>query len=76
MVKGILALCIANKLTSREIEVLRYLIEGKNNTQIATILFVSINTIKAHVSSIMAKFGVRSRVEVAVKAIRLNLDRL
>jgi DNA-binding NarL/FixJ family response regulator len=76
MVKGNLALNIANKLTSREIEVLRYLIEGKNNTQIATILFVSINTIKAHVSSIMAKFGVRSRVEVAVKAIRLNLDRL
>lgn len=76
MLKGNLALNIANKLTSREIEVLRYLIEGKNNTQIATILFVSINTIKAHVSSIMAKFGVKSRVEVAVKAIRLNLDRL
>ncbi len=76
MAKGNLALNIANKLTSREIEVLRYLIEGKNNTQIATILFVSINTIKAHVSSIMAKFGVKSRVEVAVKAIRLNLDRL
>ena len=76
MIKGNLALNIANKLTSREIEVLRYLIEGKNNTQIATILFVSINTIKAHVSSIMTKFGVKSRVEVAVKAIRLNLDKL
>ncbi len=76
MLKGNLALNIANKLTSREIEVLRYLIEAKNNTQIATILFVSINTVKAHVSSIMAKFGVKSRVEVAVKAIRLSLDRL
>ena len=60
-------------LTSRETEVLTYLIEGLNNKEIAKVLIVSVNTIKAHVSSILEKLNVDSRVKAAVKAIKLGI---
>lgn len=58
------------KLTKREEEVLRYIISGKNNVEIAKILFISPHTAKAHVSAILNKFGVKTRVEAVVIAIR------
>lgn len=58
------------KLTKREEEVLRYIISGKNNVEIAKILFISPHTAKAHVSAILNKFGVKTRVEAVVMAIR------
>lgn len=57
-------------LTQREIEVLKHLVNGKNNTQIAKEMSVSVSTVKAHVSSIFKKMGVNDRVLVAVNAIR------
>lgn len=55
-------------LTKREGEVLNLLIEGKTNTEIAKELTITINTSKAHVSSIFEKLQVKNRVQAAVKA--------
>ena len=61
------------ELTEREKEVLYFLVQGLNNTQIAGKLMVSIHTVKAHVCSIFAKLNVTGRVQAAVKAIKLGL---
>ena len=53
-------------LTSREKEVLKYLVEGKANKTIADNLFVSCETVKSHVKNIFRKLNVMNRVE-AVK---------
>lgn len=60
-------------LTEREHEVLLLMVEGLNNTQIAERLVVSPSTIKSHVSSILAKFGVKSRTEAVTLALRNKL---
>lgn len=60
-------------LTQREVDVLRLLTKGKSNRQIAEILFISSSTVKNHVSSIIAKLGVKSRTEAATTALRLKL---
>lgn len=60
-------------ITNREYEILKLLVSGKSNTEIAKELFISVHTAKAHVSSIIEKFGVEDRVQVAVKAIREGL---
>lgn len=57
-------------LTDREKEVLDYICEGLNNTEISKILDVSINTVKVHVSSIIQKLGVEDRTQVVVKAFK------
>lgn len=61
---------IKKPISARELEVLTLLVEGKSNIEIAKALFVSVHTAKAHVSSIIEKFGVKDRVQVAVKAIK------
>ena len=58
------------KLTPRENEVLKLLVKGKSNTEIARELVVSTHTAKAHVCSILQKFCVQDRVSAAVKAVR------
>jgi len=57
-------------LTMREREVLKYLIQGKNNIVIASELKVSKHTIKAHVANILQKLEVNDRFEAAIKAIQ------
>ena len=57
-------------LTEREHEVLRHLVSGKSNTEIAKELIVSVHTAKAHVCSILQKMCVNDRVQAAVKAVR------
>ena len=64
---------LKNSLTARELEVLRLLIDGKTNSQIAQEIIVSINTAKAHVGSILTKLSVTDRVQAAVKAVRANM---
>ena len=54
------------KLTKREYETLKYIQMGYSNPEIARIMFVSINTIKAHISSILRKLNVKNRVQAAV----------
>ncbi len=60
-------------LTEREYEVLKHLVEGKSNTEIAKELIVSVHTAKAHVCSILQKLCVDDRVQAAVKAIKENI---
>jgi two-component system, NarL family, response regulator LiaR len=60
-------------LTPREIEVLRLMVEGMNNTEIGAALVVSLATAKFHVSSILSKLGVSSRVEAVAIAVQHNL---
>ena len=61
------------QLTEREIEVLRLLVKGKSNTEIANELIVSVHTAKAHVCSILQKLCVDDRVQAAVKAVKEHL---
>ena len=61
---------VKSPLTAREFEVLRLIVLGKNNNEIAKELFISVHTAKAYVSSILEKFSVDDRVQIAVKAVR------
>lgn len=61
------------RLSSRELEVLKLIIEGCSNPEIAATLNLSPNTIKTHVSSILQKFGVNHRIQAAVFAVRNGL---
>ncbi len=59
-----------NNLTERELEVLKLVVAGKTNKEIAQELFVSYHTVKAHISSIMKKIECNGRVTLAVNALR------
>jgi DNA-binding CsgD family transcriptional regulator len=60
-------------LTPREQEVLRHLVEGRTNRQIARTLFISEKTASVHVSNIISKLGATNRSEAAAIAHRLRL---
>lgn len=60
-------------LSEREMDVLRLIVEGKSNTEIAEELYLSPNTIKTHVRGIMNKLAVDDRVQAAVVALRSGL---
>jgi DNA-binding NarL/FixJ family response regulator len=61
------------ELTQRETEILRLMVEGKENPEIAEQLFISVPTVKNHVSNILAKLEVENRIQAAVKAVRRRL---
>jgi DNA-binding NarL/FixJ family response regulator len=58
----------AQPLSSREAEVVRAVARGRTNNEIAAELFISMSTVKSHVSAIQTKLGVRNRVEIAAWA--------
>jgi DNA-binding NarL/FixJ family response regulator len=60
-------------LTERETEVLQLLAQGQSNKQIARNLSVSEQTVKTHVSRVLAKLGVQSRTQATLYAIRAGL---
>jgi DNA-binding NarL/FixJ family response regulator len=60
-------------LTSRELDVLRLVVEGLANKQIAQRLGIGEKTVKTHVSRVLAKLGVEDRTQAAVLAIREGL---
>ncbi|MDQ3463015.1 MAG: response regulator transcription factor [Actinomycetota bacterium] len=60
-------------LTPREIDVLRLLAAGRSNRALATELYVSERTVKAHVSNILAKLHVTDRTQAALWAVRHGL---
>jgi DNA-binding NarL/FixJ family response regulator len=55
-------------LSERETEVVRAIAGGRTNQEIAAELFISLSTVKSHLSGIQAKLGVRNRVEIAAWA--------
>lgn len=60
-------------LTARETQILKLITEGFSNNEIANQLFVSINTTKAHVASILQKLEVDDRLQAALKALKERL---
>src|SRR6185503_6843754 len=61
-------------LTPREREVLALVADGASNRQVAEALFISTKTAGVHVSNLMAKLGVSSRLEAAALAHRSGLE--
>ncbi|MEU0566915.1 response regulator transcription factor [Nonomuraea sp. NPDC005983] len=60
-------------LTPRETDVLRHLAAGRSNVEIARTLVISPGTVKVHIERILAKLGLRTRVQAAVYAHRHGL---
>lgn len=61
------------QLTDREAQVLRLIVDGYSNADIAKKLYVSIHTAKAHVCNILQKLSVDDRTQAAIKALKDNL---
>jgi len=69
------AAAVAEKLTAREMDVLRLLGRGLNNTEIAAQQHLSEGTVRNHVSAIFTKLNVSDRTQAAILAIQHGLDR-
>ncbi|MEO1522962.1 MAG: response regulator transcription factor [Cyanobacteria bacterium J06633_2] len=61
------------QLSQREMEVLKLMVEGRSNPEIASVLYLSPNTVKTHVRGIMNKLAVDDRVQAAVVALRAGI---
>jgi DNA-binding NarL/FixJ family response regulator len=59
-------------LTEREEEILAAVARGRTNNEIAAELYITLSTVKSHVTSLMTKLGVRNRVEIAMWAYETN----
>ena len=60
-------------LTTRELEVLQLIVNGRSNKEIATVLGVSVNTVAVHRANIMQALGLHNTAELVVYAIRQGL---
>jgi LuxR family maltose regulon positive regulatory protein len=60
-------------LSQRELEVLRLIVEGATNKEIANELVLTVNTVKRHISNIFGKLHVSNRVQAIAQARQLNL---
>jgi two-component system, NarL family, response regulator LiaR len=61
------------QLSARELEILKLMVEGRSNPEIAAALYLSLSTVKTHIRSIMNKLAVDDRVQAAVVALRSGL---
>jgi DNA-binding NarL/FixJ family response regulator len=61
------------ELSERELQVLKYMASGKSNKEIAQVIYVSENTVKAHVKSILAKMDAMGRTAAIAIAIKRGL---
>ena len=65
-----------SRLTARQAEVLKLMVDGQSNRAIAEALNVSVKTVESHRQQIMVKLGVRSTAELTKYAIRAGLTSL
>lgn len=65
-----------SELTPRELEVLRLIVKGKSNKEIAGALFVTEGTVKVHVNNLLGKLGVSDRTQAATVAIQRGIVHL
>jgi DNA-binding NarL/FixJ family response regulator len=63
----------ADSLTPREVEILRLVVQGQTNQQVARTLLISVSTVKRHIRHISTKLGVSDRVQAAVRAVELGV---
>ena len=64
---------LSEPLSPQELRVLRLLVAGRSNPEIASALVVSVNTVKTHLQSMYRKLGVTNRVEASAAARNLHL---
>jgi two-component system NarL family response regulator len=64
------------QLSTRELEIMQLVAQGKKNREIAEKLFISENTVRNHVINVLEKLGTRDRTEATAVAIRQGLVRL
>lgn len=64
------------KLTNREKQVLEYILKGYSNKEIAQELFISQDTAKAHVSSILYKTNTKDRLKLILKLLDKSVEEL
>ena len=64
---------ILHDLSVKETEVLEALCQGMSNKEIAEVMFVSTETIKSHVSTIISKLGVKDRTQAVIASIRAGM---
>jgi DNA-binding NarL/FixJ family response regulator len=64
---------IRGELSERELEVLRLIANGKDNSQIAEALHISPKTVKNHISNILMKLQIENRIQAAVYAVRSGI---
>ncbi|GEL67325.1 response regulator [Marinilactibacillus psychrotolerans] len=57
-------------LTHRELDIIKKIGEGKNNQEIADTLYLSVGTVKNHISSILTKLELRDRTQIAIYALK------
>ncbi len=63
-------------LTSRELDVLKRIVAGRSNKEIAADLFISEATVKTHINSILSKLGVSDRTQAATTALQRGIVHL
>jgi DNA-binding NarL/FixJ family response regulator len=63
-------------LTGRELEVLKHIVGGGSNKEIASALFISEATVKTHINSILSKLGVSDRTQAATTALQRGIVHL
>src|SRR5215467_4414603 len=63
----------SSELTSRELEVLRQIVDGKSNKEIANALSISEATVKSHINNILSKLGVSDRTQAATRALQRGI---
>ncbi len=61
------------ELTSREMEILLLMTEGKTNQEIADELYIALKTVKTHVSNILSKLDVQDRTQAVIYAFKHSL---
>lgn len=73
LAQSVMRVTPVNDLTEREREVLSLMVKGMSNNEIAEKLYISLGTVKFHISNIFMKLGVQSRVEAVTLALQRHM---